>query len=729
MQPATLIPELNRFLAGDCSDPAALFGLRPGASGRLEVRAFLPRAERVELLDAGTGETVAAMRMVHPEGIFEAEPERAGWFPYRFRVHGWGEPREIDDPYRFGSTLGEMDIYLLSEGTHLRLYEKLGAHPTVMDGVEGVAFAVWAPSARRVSVVGHFNNWDGRRHLMRPIGSSGVWGLFVPGLRPGDIYKYEIKSQDGRILPLKADPYAFSCEHAPGTASVVAADPAHAWGDQAWMAERWKHNRHDAPLSLYEVHLGSWRRREDGGFLSYSELADQLIPYAQSMGFTHLQLLPVSEHPLYASWGYQPLGMFAPTCRYGGIEDFQAFIDRCHQAGLGVLLDWVPAHFPSDAHGLAEFDGTHLYEHADPRKGRHMDWGTLIYNYGRTEVQNYLIANALYWLDRFHVDGLRVDAVASMLYLDYSRRSGQWIPNRFGGRENLEAVAFLRRLNEILYARHPDTLTVAEESTAWPMVSRPTSVGGLGFGFKWNMGWMHDTLDYMGRNMLHRRYHQGEITFSMLYNDAENFMLPLSHDEVVHGKKSLLWRMPGSRWEQFANLRLLFAYQFIHPGKKLLFMGGEFGQDREWDHNSALDWQLLEHEPHQGVRALVGDLNALYRSRPALHQWDCDPRGFEWIDCQDKKNCILALQRKAPDGSGVVVLLNFTAQPQTGYRVGVPEPGRYLEILNSDSSRYGGQNFGNGGAVETVPVAMHGHAQSVLLTLPPLAAVVLELEK
>jgi 1,4-alpha-glucan branching enzyme len=622
-----------------------------------------------------------------------------------------------------------MDIYLLSEGTHLRLYEKLGAHPTVMDGVEGVAFAVWAPSARRVSVVGHFNNWDGRRHLMRPIGSSGVWGLFVPGLRPGDIYKYEIKSQDGRILPLKADPYAFSCEHAPGTASVVAADPAHAWGDQAWMAERWKHNRHDAPLSLYEVHLGSWRRREDGGFLSYSELADQLIPYAQSMGFTHLQLLPVSEHPLYASWGYQPLGMFAPTCRYGGIEDFQAFIDRCHQAGLGVLLDWVPAHFPSDAHGLAEFDGTHLYEHADPRKGRHMDWGTLIYNYGRTEVQNYLIANALYWLDRFHVDGLRVDAVASMLYLDYSRRSGQWIPNRFGGRENLEAVAFLRRLNEILYARHPDTLTVAEESTAWPMVSRPTSVGGLGFGFKWNMGWMHDTLDYMGRNMLHRRYHQGEITFSMLYNDAENFMLPLSHDEVVHGKKSLLWRMPGSRWEQFANLRLLFAYQFIHPGKKLLFMGGEFGQDREWDHNSALDWQLLEHEPHQGVRALVGDLNALYRSRPALHQWDCDPRGFEWIDCQDKKNCILALQRKAPDGSCVVVLLNFTAQPQTGYRVGVPEPGRYLEILNSDSSRYGGQNFGNGGAVETVPVAMHGHAQSVLLTLPPLAAVVLELEK
>jgi len=729
MPNAPLTSDLQAFLAGDCSDPAAIFGLLPRPAGGLLARVFLPRAARAELLDGVTGEVVAGMRMAHPEGIFEAELDRGAWFPYRFRVHGWGEPQDLDDPYRFGSALGELDVYLISEGTHLKLYEKLGAHPTVRDGVAGVEFAVWAPSARRVSVVGAFNTWDGRRHIMRRFSSSGVWELFVPGMRPDDLYKFEIKGGDGRLLPLKADPYAFRCEHAPGTASVVCAEPDHAWGDQEWMAGRWRRNRYDAPISLYEVHLGSWRRRDDGGFLSYRELADQLIPYAQSMGFTHLQLLPVSEHPLYASWGYQPIGMFAPTGRYGSLEDFQAFVDRCHQAGLGVLLDWVPAHFPSDAHGLAEFDGTHLYEHADPRKGRHMDWGTLIFNYGRTEVQNFLIANAVYWLDRFHVDGLRVDAVASMLYLDYSRKAGQWIPNRYGGRENLEAVAFLRRLNEVLYASFPDTLTVAEESTAWPMVSRPTSIGGLGFGFKWNMGWMHDTLVYLGRNMLHRKYHQGEITFSMLYNDAENFVLPLSHDEVVHGKKSLLWRMPGSRWEQFANLRLLFAYQFIHPGKKLLFMGGEFGQDREWDHNSALDWHLLGFAEHQGVRTLVGDLNALYQQLPALHELDCDAKGFQWIDCEDRKNCILSLLRKAADGSFVVAVLNFTALPQTGYGIGVPAPGRYLEALNSDSSRYGGQNFGNGGAVETVPVAMHGHAQSVILTLPPLGAVLLRLEK
>jgi 1,4-alpha-glucan branching enzyme len=690
------------------------------------VRAFLPQASRVELLDGRTGLVLAAMRMTHPEGVFEALlADREQTFPYRFRVHGWGEPRDIDDPYRFGSALGELDVYLMAEGTHLRLYEKLGAHPVEREGVAGVEFSVWAPNARRVSVVGQFNNWDGRRHLMRRFSSSGVWELFVPGMAPGDLYKFELKSADGRLLPLKADPFAFRCEFAPGTASMVAPEPAHAWGDGPWMAERWKRNRFDAPISLYEVHLGSWRRREDGGFLSYLELADQLIPYAQSMGFTHLQLLPVSEHPFYASWGYQPLGMFAPTNRYGSPDDFMAFVDRCHQAGLGVLLDWVPAHFPADAHGLGEFDGTHLYEHADPRKGRHMDWGTLIYNYGRTEVQNFLIANALYWLDRFHIDGLRVDAVASMLYLDYSRKQGQWLPNRYGGRENLEAVAFLRRLNEVLYAHFPDTLTVAEESTAWPKVSRPTSVGGLGFGFKWNMGWMHDTLVYFGRNMLYRKYHQGEITFSMLYNDAENFVLPLSHDEVVHGKNSLLWRMPGTRWEQFANLRLLFAYMIVHPGKKLLFMGGEFGQDHEWDHNKALDWGLLQFAEHQGVRTLVGDLNALYRGLPALHTLDCEAGGFQWIDCEDRKNCILSLLRRGSDGSFLVAVLNFTAKPQSGYRVGVPAAGKYREVLNSDSSRYGGQNFGNEGEVPTAPVAMHGHPQSLALTLPPLGAVFL----
>ena len=721
--------DFQGFLNGDCGDPGSVFGMRPLASGGsgLGVRAFLPRAARVELLDAATGEAVALLRMTHPEGIFEAVLPGAGQaFPYRFRVHGWGPgPRELEDPYRFQPALGELDLYLMAEGTHLRLYEKLGAHPSVQDGVPGVDFAVWAPNARRVSVVGQFNNWDGRRHLLRPFGTSGVWELFVPHLADGDLYKFELKSADGRLLPLKADPFALQCEPAPGTASVVSDPAPYAWGDQEYMAGRWRRNRYDAPISLYEVHLGSWRRREDGGFLSYEELADQLIPYAQEMGFTHLQLLPVSEHPFYASWGYQPLGLFAPTGRYGTPEQLKIFVDRCHQAGLGVLLDWVPAHFPGDAHGLADFDGTHLYEHADPRMGRHMDWGTLIYNFGRTEVQNYLIANALFWLDRFHVDGLRVDAVASMLYLDYSRKEGEWIPNRYGGRENLEAVAFLRRLNEVVYAQFPDALTVAEESTAWPMVSRPTDVGGLGFGFKWNMGWMHDALQYFGRNMLHRRYHQGEITFSVLYKDAENFVLPLSHDEVVHGKKSLLWRMPGTRWEQFANLRLLFAYQFLHPGKKLLFMGGEFGQDREWDHNSALDWHLLQYGPNQGVRTLVGDLNALYRGLPALHELDCDPGGFQWIDAEDRKNSILSLLRRASDGTFVVAVLNFTAQPHEGYRLGVPQAGKYRERLNSDSERYGGQNFGNGGGLETTPVPLHGFRQSVVLTLPPLAAVLI----
>jgi 1,4-alpha-glucan branching enzyme len=720
--------DVQSFLQGDCGDPASVFGLlvRPG-QGAL-VRTFQPRAARVELLAGPDGAVVQTLRMTHPEGLFEARlPDCGAWFPYRFRIHGWGEPMVAEDPYRFGPALGALDAYLLSEGTHLRLYEKLGAHPGIRDGVAGVDFAVWAPNAKRVSVVGSFNGWDGRRHLLRRFGATGVWELFIPGLAPGDLYKFELKGANGRLLPLKADPFAFRCEPAPGNASVVAPEPAFAWGDGEWMASRHRRNRHDAPVSFYEVHLGSWRRREDGGFLGYRELADQLIPYAREMGFTHLQLLPVSEHPFYPSWGYQPLGMFAPTNRYGTIEDFMAFVDRCHQAGLGVVLDWVPAHFPADPHGLGEFDGTHLYEHADPRKGRHMDWGTLIYNYGRTEVQNFLIANALFWLDRFHIDGLRVDAVASMLYLDYSRRAGQWIPNRYGGRENLEAVAFLRRLNEVVYAQFPDTFTVAEESTAWPMVSRPTSVGGLGFGFKWNMGWMHDTLGYLGRNMLHRRHHQGEITFSMLYNDAENFVLPLSHDEVVHGKRSLLWRMPGTRWEQFANLRLLFAYQFVHPGKKLLFMGGEFAQDHEWDHNQALAWDLLAFEPHQGVRTLVGDLNALYRELPALHTQDCLPGGFQWIDCEDRRNSILALLRWGSDGSFVVAVLNFTAKPHSGYRVGVPKPGRYLEVLNSDSGRYGGQNIGNQGAVASQAAEMHGFPQSLPLTLPPLGAVFLRL--
>ncbi|MCE1228987.1 MAG: 1,4-alpha-glucan branching protein GlgB, partial [Firmicutes bacterium] len=588
-------------------------------------------------------------------------------------------------------------------------------------------FAVWAPNALRVSVVGHFNGWDGRRHLLRRWSDSGIWELFVPHLRPGDFYKFEILGQDGKLLPLKADPYAFRGEYPPGSVSILEAEDAYAWGDEEWMRNRAQHNRHVAPMSIFEVHLGSWRRRDDGGFLSYRELAEQLVPYVQELGFTHVQFLPVSEHPFYGSWGYQPLGLFTPTARYGSPEDFQALVDAFHRAGIGVLLDWVPAHFPEDAHGLAVFDGTHLFEHADPRKGRHMDWGTLIYNFGRKEVQNFLLANALYWLDRFHIDGLRVDAVASMLYLDYSRQEGQWIPNEHGGRENLEAVAFLRRLNETVYAEFPDTVTIAEESTAWPQVSRPTSGGGLGFGFKWNMGWMHDTLRFLGRHMLHRRYHQEEITFSMLYQDSENYVLPLSHDEVVHGKKSLLWRMPGSRWEQFANLRLLYAYQWAHPGKKLLFMGGEFAQDHEWNHNRALDWGLLDHAPHKGVQRLVADLNRMYRTESALHLKDCEPGGLSWVDCDDRDNNVLSLLRWGHSAQEhVLVVLNLTAQPRSNFRIGVPMEGRYLEILNTDAELYGGQNFGNLGGLVFEPVPMHGHPHSVTLTLPPLGALFLK---
>jgi len=629
-------------------------------------------------------------------------------------------------PTPFASLLGDLDLHLLGEGTHLRAYEKLGAHPRVVEGVPGVSFAVWAPNARSVSVVGDFNDWDGRRHPMLRISPNGFWETFVPGLGLGALYKFELHGPDGALQPLKADPFAFRCERAPGTASIVHGLPAYAWGDGSWMAARRSRQVHQAPLSIYELHLGSWRRRPDGSYMSYQEIAADLAPYASWLGFTHVQLLPVMEHPYDPSWGYQPLGLFAPTSRFGGPEDFKAFVDTLHQAGLGVILDWVPAHFPADAHGLARFDGTCLYEHADPRQGRHMDWGTLIYNYGRTEVQNYLIANALFWLDQFHVDGLRVDAVASMLYLDYSRKPGQWIPNRRGGRENLEAVAFLRRLNEVSYAQFPDAFTVAEESTAWPGVSRPTSAGGLGFGFKWDLGWMHDTLHYLAKGMMARPHHHDEITFSMLYHDAENYVLPLSHDEVVHEKRSLLGRMPGEAWERFANLRLLYAWLFAHGGKKLLFMGGEFAQTTEWNQDTALDWGLLQRPEHKGIHDLVRDLNGLYRTLPALHQGDCQRGGFAWIDCGDRFNSVLTLLRRAEDpGAFVVVAFNFTAQVQRDYRVGVPRPGTYQERLNTDSSYYGGRNLGNLGRVTTEAVPMHGQDQSILLTLPPLAAVFL----
>ena len=634
------------------------------------------------------------------------------------------------EPPRFASTLGDLDLHLLGEGTHQRAYEKLGAHPRVMNGAGGVSFAVWAPNARSVSVVGDFNGWDGRSHSLVRSGPNGFWEIFVPGLVPGMLYKFEIHGPNGSLLPLKADPFAFRCERAPGTASIVHGLPAYAWGDGEWLDRRRQTMPHAAPLSIYELHLGSWRRRPDGSFMSYQEIAADLAPYASWLGFTHVQLLPVMEHPYDPSWGYQPLGLFAPTSRFGGPEDFKGFVDTMHQAGLGVILDWVPAHFPEDAHGLANFDGTHLYEHADPRQGRHMDWGTLIYNYGRVEVQNYLISNALFWLDQFHVDGLRVDAVASMLYLDYSREAGQWIPNRHGGRENLEAVAFLHRLNEVVYAQFPDTFTVAEESTAWPGVSRPTDQGGLGFGFKWDMGWMHDTLHYLGQGMMARPYHHDDITFSMLYHDSENYVLPLSHDEVVHGKRSLIGRMPGDAWERMANLRLLFAWLFAHGGKKLLFMGGEFAQGREWNHDTALDWGLLDQPDHKGVHDLVRDLNGLYRRQPALYEGDCQPGGFSWIDCGDRCNSVLTLLRRASDSRDIVVTaFNFTALPHHGYRVGVPAPGSYTELLNTDSTHYGGRNLGNTGPVKTEAIPAHGFPQSLILTLPPLAALFLKPEQ
>ena len=633
------------------------------------------------------------------------------------------------EPCDPASTLGDLDLHLLGEGTHLRAYEKLGAHPRQLGGVDGVSFAVWAPNAQSVSVVGDFNGWDGRCHPLRQPGSNGFWETFVPGVGVGALYKFQIHGPEGNLLPLKADPFAFRCEAAPGTASIVHGLQDHPWGDGAWLEARRRTRTHEAPVSIYELHLGSWRRRPDGSYMTYGEIAADLAPYVSWLGFTHVQLLPIMEHPFDPSWGYQPLGLFAPTSRFGGPEDFKCFVDTLHQAGLGVILDWVPAHFPEDSHGLGQFDGTHLYEHADPRQGRHMDWGTLIFNFGRTEVQNFLIANALFWLDRYHIDGLRVDAVASMLYLDYSREAGQWIPNRHGGRENLEAVAFLRRLNEVVYGHFPDACTIAEESTAWPAVSRPTDQGGLGFGFKWDMGWMHDTLRYLGQGMMARPHHHDQITFSMLYHDSENYVLPLSHDEVVHGKRSILGRMPGDAWERMANLRLLYAWLYAHGGKKLLFMGGEFGQGREWNHDTALDWGLLEQPAHKGIHDLVRDLNGLYRSHTALHQGDCQSGGFSWIDCGDRFNSVLTLLRRGADSADfMAIAFNFTSLTQSGYRVGVPQAGTYTELLNTDSMHYGGRNEGNTGRIRTEPVPAHGFPQSLNLTLPPLAALFLRPE-
>jgi 1,4-alpha-glucan branching enzyme len=725
------------LLAARNADPFGLLGPHPVETpqGRMwSIRAFQPRAVDAHVILQGKAEPIP-MRRYRETGFFEATLPTAGEaapaassYRLRFR-NGYGDAWEAHDTYAFPYILTEFDLYLMGEGRHYDTYEKLGAHVKTLEGVIGVHFAVWAPNARRVSVVGDFNGWDGRVNPMRSRGNSGVWELFVPEFDEGVIYKYEIVGPQNNVLPLKADPYGFRSELRPNTGSVVARLDRHTWNDAGWMQQRVSKNWLEEPVSVYEVHLGSWRRKpeENNRWLSYQELANELIPYVKELGYTHIELLPIMEHPYDGSWGYQTLGYFAATSRYGSPTDFMEFVDRCHQAGLGVLLDWTPAHFPRDTHGLAQFDGTHLYEHSDPRQGSHPDWGTLVYNYGRNEVVNYLVSNALFWLDKYHIDGLRVDAVASMLYLDYSRQPGEWIPNRYGGRENLDAIDFFKRLNEVVHQRFPGVLTIAEESTAWPGVSRPTYLGGLGFSLKWNMGWMNDTLSYFSKDSIFRRYEHNKLTFSLLYAFSENFMLPFSHDEVVHGKNSLLHKMPGDMWQQFANLRLLLAYQYAHPGKKLLFMGQEIAQRQEWSETRSLDWHLLQHDSHRGIQRLVRDLNRLLVSEAAMYQVDFDWQGFEWVDANDSDNSVYSFIRrgKNPDDM-LIVILNGTPVVRYGYHIGVPRPGHYEEILNTDAATYGGSNAGNLGGMNAGEHAWQGRRYSLALTLPPLAAVFLK---
>ncbi len=734
-------PEIDQLRSGRCGDPFALLGLHSDAAGQAWVRAWLPGATAVAVIGVHDARPLGSLIRLHPDGVFEGPVALPGTASgYRLQI-SWadGVQQTAQDPYRFGPLLGPLDAWLLAEGTHLRPFEVLGANPRPHEGTGGTGFAVWAPNATRVSVVGDFNAWDGRRHPMRLRRECGVWELFIPGVAAGARYKYELLGPQGELLPQRADPMGRAAELRPATASVVAALPAPVPASAARQAA----NALDAPISIYEVHLGSWRRKPEAGnrWLSWAELADTLIPYACGLGFSHVELLPISEHPFDGSWGYQPVGLYAATARFsepvddaarfGDPAGFLQFVERAHAAGLGVILDWVPAHFPTDAHGLANFDGTHLYEYADPREGFHPDWNTLICNLGRTEVRNFLIGNALYWLERFGVDGLRVDAVASMLYRDYSRKAGEWIPNLHGGRENLEAISFLKRLNEVVGSERPQAITLAEESTAFPAVSRPTYAGGLGFHYKWNMGWMHDTLAYMARDPLYRSHHQGEMSFGLVYAFNENFVLPLSHDEVVHGKGSLIGKMPGDRWQRFANLRAYYGFMWGHPGKKLLFMGGEFAQEREWNHDTSLDWHLLDDpaEPsHRGVQRLVRDLNLLQCSLPALHQRDFTPEGFEWIVHDDAARCLLAFVRHGNgDAHPVLVLCNFTAVVLRGLRIGVPRAGTWVERLNTDSAHYGGSNVGTPlGAACSEDVTAHGRLQSIMVDLPPLASVFLE---
>jgi 1,4-alpha-glucan branching enzyme len=710
---------------GHLRDPFSILGPHVCGNGTV-VRSYLPGARSVEVIAADGDELLAVLKDVQMPGLFVGLiPDRV---PYRLRIAWPDSVQETEDPYSFGLLLGDMDIYLLAEGRHFELPFCLGASAMAIGGVAGVRFAVWAPNARRVSVVGHFNSWDGRRHPMRLRVEAGIWELFVPRLQPGELYQFEILGANG-LLPLKTDPVARQFEAPPRTAAVVTSSDPLTWNDAAWLQIRGERQALHAPLSIYELHAGSWRRVEHDQYRSpnWDELAEQLIPYVKQLGFTHIELLPIMAHPFGGSWGYQPLGLFAPQASYGDPAAFARFIDRCHAEEIGVILDWVPAHFPTDAHGLARFDGTALYEHEDPREGFHQDWNTLIYNLGRREVRGFLLASAVHWLEHFHIDGLRVDAVASMLYRDYSRRAGEWVPNRLGGRENLEAIEFLRELNAVVQERCPGTMVIAEESTAWPGVTKPIDQDGLGFTHKWNMGWMHDTLSYLQLDPLYRQYHNQKISFGLLYAFSEHFVLPLSHDEVVHGKGSLINKMVGDRWQRFANLRAYYGLMWTYPGKKLMFMGGEFAQEREWDHDGQLQWYLLDNDrsEHRGVQSLVRDLNHFYRNQPALYTSDVDSRGFQWIVCDDDAQSVFAFYRYAidRDAAPILVVSNFTPIPRSGYRIGVPRAGFWQERINSDAALYGGSNMGNGGGVEAEAIPSHGHDYSVVLTLPPLATV------
>ncbi|WP_338473665.1 1,4-alpha-glucan branching protein GlgB [Pseudomonas sp. MS646] len=722
--------DIDALVRAEHHDPFSILGPHGDGAGGQFIRAYLPGALSVHVLARDGGQELGELQLTETPGLFVGHFDHAQ--AYLLRTRWAGGEQVAEDPYSFGALLGEMDLYLFAEGNHRDLSSCLGAQLTTVDGVDGVRFAVWAPNARRVSVVGDFNVWDGRRHPMRIRYPSGVWELFIPRLGAGEAYKYEILGAHG-ILPLKADPVALSTRMPPDTASKVASPLKIDWQDDDWMQRRRERQLPGAPLSIYELHAGSWQcETDEAGEVArqynWHEMAERLVPYVKDLGFTHIELMPIMEHPFGGSWGYQPLSQFAPTARFGSPDDFAAFVNACHQADIGVILDWVPAHFPTDTHGLAQFDGTALYEYGNPLEGFHQDWDTLIYNLGRTEVHGFMLASALHWLKHFHIDGLRVDAVASMLYRDYSRKAGEWVPNRHGGRENLEAIDFLRHLNDVVALEAPGALVIAEESTAWPGVSQSTQQGGLGFSYKWNMGWMHDSLHYIQQDPVYRAHHHNELSFGLVYAWSERFVLPISHDEVVHGKRSLIDKMPGDRWQKFANLRAYLSFMWGHPGKKLLFMGCEFGQWREWNHDQQLDWYLLQYPEHRGVQQLVKDLNRLYREEPALHDQDDAPQGFQWLIGDDAMNSVYAWLRWSKEGRPVLVVANFTPVPREAYRVGVPFPGRWVELLNSDAATYAGSNYGNSGGASTEEVPSHGQALSLELNLPPLAVLILRPE-